>query len=199
MNPSKLKKLIRKLKELADKGVGGEAHNAKRKLDELLEKSGLKLDDVHEQVRTWELTTLNEGSVILEKVIKSIVPDAKIKVEQFKSRLTLEVSMSDIDYQEAVYKYRFIWSAYNQERQLFLSAFQNKNAHLFMPERKNNHHAPVSGAMPPPPPPSMPPVKLNAGEQAMATEEQKRVGMIMSALRFWKYVKTSRMIGKDDN
>jgi len=194
MKQSKLKKLVRKLKALVEKGVGGEAETAKKKLDELLEKHGLKLDDIHEHIRIWELTTLNESSVILEKVIKSICPDAVINVKQHKTRLTIEVAMSDVDYQEVKYKYRFIWGKYNSVRQEVLTACLIKNSHLFVPERKNNKPTPSSDGEKPPP---MPPINLKAGEVPMSTEEQRRVGKLMSAIEVWEYIKTSRMIGSD--
>jgi hypothetical protein len=195
MKPSKLRTLIRKLKALAAGGVGGEAEQAKIKLAELLEKYDIQLDDVQEHIRIWELTTLNEGSVILKDVIKSICPEAVINVKQYKSRLTIEVAMSDADYQEAVYKYKFVWSAYNRERQLFLSAFKNRNSHLFTPER-NSRTNPASASQGEKPP-IMPPIQLVAGEVPMATEEQKRVGIIMSALKMWRYIRTNRMIGNE--
>src|SRR3990167_8655776 len=137
MNEHKLRKRIKKLRALAERGMGGEAENARRLLDELLKEHGIKLEDVGEQIRVWEMTTLNEGSSISEKVIKSVCSEAVITVKQYKSRLIIEVPLSEIHYQEVRKKNLFFWHAYNEERTIFLSAFFNRRAEYFMPEQKD--------------------------------------------------------------
>ena len=196
MKRSKLKKLIKKLKALAERGVGGEAVNAQSKLDALLKKHNIKLDDVSEFLRIWELTTLNESSVILEKVIHSVAPDSTINVKRNKSRLTIEVALSDEEYMEVKDKYRFIWAGYNSERQTFIAAFFNKNSSLFIPDFKKNKAQTSKDESPAPEPP---PVDLKQGEAPMSTDEQKRVGNMMLGLRYLKYVRPRRKLGDEED
>lgn len=53
MNTEKILEVARKLAELAARGVDGEAVNAQAKLDELLRKHKLTLDDLGREVRKW--------------------------------------------------------------------------------------------------------------------------------------------------
>ena len=201
MNEHKLRKRIKKLRALAEHGIGGEAENAKRLLDELLKEHGIKLEDIGEHIRIWEMTSLNESGVILEKVIKSVCPEATIIVKKHKSRLIVEVPLSDIHYQEVRQKHKFFWDAYNDERKIFLSAFFNKNAEYFIPERKDkpnpNPHPSNSDSKQQPPhiPTPTPPLQdvPDTLGNPMNTWERKRVGIMMQALRFLHYVKLTRM------
>jgi hypothetical protein len=201
MNEHKLRKRIKKLRALVERGVGGEADNARRLLDELLKEHQMELEDFGEQVRTWEMTTLNEGSSILEKVIKSVCPEAVITVKQYKSRLLIEVPLSEIHYQEIKQKNLFFWRAYNEERKYFLSAFFNRHAEYFIPLRKdkpkeNPNPTGADGKDKPPPPPPPPPPPLqdvpDTPVDPMTMWERKRVSIIMSALRWLKYDKALR-------
>lgn len=131
MNKEKAIKLAKKLKALAERGIEGEKNNARVRLDALLKQYGLEEYQIIEGLRTFERTTLNEGSVILERIIKSVNPDAQIMVKQFKTKLILEVILSDIEYREIRQKYKFFWRAYNRERKLLLTSFFNRHYAYF--------------------------------------------------------------------
>lgn len=122
MNREKAIKLAKKLKALSERGVEGERQSAKQKFDAIIDKYGLMPDEIGDTIKVFERTTLNEGSVILDHVIKSVVPDAKIFVKQIKSKLIIECEMSDIEYREVNQKYRVFWKNYNKGRKLYLSA-----------------------------------------------------------------------------
>ena len=142
MNKEKAIKLAKKLKALAERGVHGEKNSAQEKLDALLKEHGLELYQIEENMRTFERTTLNEGSVILERIIKSVNPDTKIIVKQHKTKLIVEVILSDIEYREVRQKYKFFWRAYNRERKLLLTAFFAQHQDYFTTEvrPKNFQH-----------------------------------------------------------
>jgi hypothetical protein len=131
MSKEKIIKLAKKLKALAERGIDGEKSNAKDKLDALLKKYDLAEYQITDGLRTFERTTLNEGSVILERIIKSVNPEAQIMVKKIKTKLIIEVILTDIEYKEVRQKYRFFWRAYNRERKLLLSAFINKHWDYF--------------------------------------------------------------------
>jgi len=160
MNREKAIKLAKKLKALSERGVEGERHSAKQKFDAIVDKYGLMPDEIGDTMKVFERTTLNEGSVILEHIIKSVVPEAKIFVKQIKSKLIIECEMSDIEYREVNQKYRCFWKGYNKGRKLYLSAFVNKNFQHLKPAKKHEskHGGFDVGKMgqefsePPPPP-----------------------------------------------
>lgn len=137
MNREKAIKLAKKLKALSERGVEGERRSAKQKFEAIIDKYGLMPDEIGDTIKVFERTTLNEGSVILDHIIKSVVPDAKIFVKQIKSKLIIECEMSDIEYREVNQKYRCFWKNYNKGRKLYLSAFVNKNFHHLKPAKKH--------------------------------------------------------------
>lgn len=143
MNKEKAIKLAKKLKALAERGIQEEKTNAQEKLDALLKKYELELHQITDGLKVFERTTLNEGSVILERIIKSVNPEAQITVKQLKTKLIIEVILSDIEYKEIRQKYKFFWRAYNRERKLLLTSFFNKHYSYFnpMPANKNNSPA----------------------------------------------------------
>jgi len=142
MNREKIIKTAKKLKALADRGVGGEKESARKKLDALLKEHGLEESQLVDGLRVFERTTLNEGSVFLDHIIKSVNPDAKINVKQNKTQLLVEVVLTDIEYKTVRQRYKFLWRAYNRERKLLFSAFLNKH-HDYIGRNNNNsgsHH-----------------------------------------------------------
>jgi hypothetical protein len=127
MSREKAIKLAKKLKALAERGVEGEKDNAKEKLVALLKEYNLEEHQISDGLRTFERTTLNEGSVMLERIIKAVNPNAQIMVKQISSKLILEVILTDMEYIEVRQKYKFFWRAYNRERKLLLTSFFNKH------------------------------------------------------------------------
>lgn len=120
-------KLAKKLKALADRGIDGEKNNARERLNSLLKEHGLEEYQIADGLRTFERTTLNEGSVFLTHIIKSVNPDARINVKQRKTQLIMEVVLSDIEYKEVRQKYKFFWRGYNRARKLLLASYINKH------------------------------------------------------------------------
>lgn len=133
MSKEKVIKLAKKLKALAERGVEGERDSAREKLSSLLKEHSLDEHLLVEGLRIFERTTLNEGSVILERIIKSVSPESKITVRQHKTQLMIEVVLSDIEYKEVRQKYKFFWRGYNRLRKLLLTAYFNKHYAYFNP------------------------------------------------------------------
>lgn len=200
MELRKLKKLAYKLKAVEDTGIGGEAESAHARLDELLTREGYTRADIFgsDSTRVFHMTTLNECSRILEKVIRSVNADSEIVVEEYKTKtgekdknkVTVKVLLSNEDYAEVVNKYRFFWKAYNEERELLFSAFLNRHGNYFVPERKaKNEEGGGYGS------------RFGGGDaeeiiqhklEVFNPKELKRVSVIMSALKPLQYLKKSQ-------
>lgn len=182
MNTAKAIKLAKKLKELADKGVGGEAGNAKAKLDALLKKYNLNAEEIFGEEReyVWKLTTINESSSILNRAILSIKPDAKVVTEVNGIVLLVKVSLTQKEYNKIRKKHIFFWNAFNKVRATLLSAFFNKHSHYFIPRVQLKKDFFDAGAVRQPPPKDNPHVE---GEvEVMSTAEQRMVGEMMRIL-----------------
>lgn len=218
MNREKAIKLAKKLKALSERGVEGERSSAKKKFDAIVDKYGLLPDDIGDTMKIFERTTLNEGSVILEHIIKSVVPDAKIFVKQIKSKLIIECEMSDIEYREVNQKYRYFWKNYNKGRKLYLSAFVNKNFQYLKPAKKHESKyggfdvGKMSQEVPEPPPPpqqeEMPPPTNDSSDNSnngqpkkrdLSREETIRVRIIMKALDDLYYASILNALDSDNN
>jgi hypothetical protein len=52
-------------------------------------------------------------------------------VNQIKTKLIIEVTLTDLEYKEVRQKYKFFWRAYNRERKLLLSAYINRHWSYF--------------------------------------------------------------------
>lgn len=125
MSREKAIKLAKKLKALADRGIEGERDNARERLEKLLKEYGLEEYQLSDTLKTFERTTLNEGSVILERIIKFIKPDAQINIRTIKTKIIIEVELTDIEHRQIKQRYKFFWRAYNRERSSLLTAFFN--------------------------------------------------------------------------
>jgi len=205
MSKEKAIRTAKKLKALVDKGIGGESHNAKRKLDSLLRKYNLSASEVFgtDVEYVWEnMTTLNESNAILNRVILSIRPDAKIEIERKGVRLTIKVMLTEKEYKQIKRKHKHFWNEYNKDRALFLSAFFNVNSHYFIPRTKVDKKFYDAGAVVKPPPKDNP--EAQGKVENMSTEEQQRVGMYMKAMRRIYYsldddeINDFKMIGRNN-
>lgn len=214
MNKDKAIQVAKKLKALRDKGAGThEGENAGRKLQDIIRKYGLDENDfLQELPRTFERTTLNEGSTLLKRIIESVAPDAKVTVTQDKTRLFIKCPLTDAEHMEVSRKYAFFWKAYNEERQLFLTAFLNKHHSHFMSEaelkrwkdeeERNNWEG--NGGKPPAgnpdaqnPKSSIPNPK--SGGTPMNQTEQYKVRGFMQFMKRLVYGKNERMLDADKN
>lgn len=197
MADEKIIRLAKKLHALAEGGIEGEAESAKRQLDRLLERHGLELGEICDITRQFEMTSLNESSTILDRVIKSVAPKAVIHVEQHKSRLTIKVALSDIEYKEIKQKYAFFWKAYNEERKILLSAFLNKNYKFFMPESKLNKNNSKEKIFSPDDIPRD--IDEDKTIVPMNNREISKMEKMMMALNDLNYTKTSKLIDIKSN
>lgn len=145
MENSKQIELLKKLKALADKGVGGEATNAKTLLDKMLEKHGMSIEDLErEELQDYYFSVEGIDKKILAQCAKRVSYDIKIydipvKIAK-KHKLAGNVFVTcnvaqfiEIEQMFAVYS-----KLYKEEVKIFFSAFLAANDLLInTPEPKS--------------------------------------------------------------
>lgn len=121
--------LARALKELWERGEGGEAINAEKMLRDLLQKNGMTLADIEEEkveMRFFTVTPMEENIFV---IVAANVLGAEIVNRTYKSRDTpnvwaLETNNSDFIELEA--KYDFYKRAFKEEYDIFVIAFARR-------------------------------------------------------------------------
>lgn len=127
----KIIELLKKLKSLAEKGVGGEKDNAEQMLVNLMKKHGVTMDMLEDEVRHSREFRINEfqkkiffqvaGSVLGGQASYWHDKKSKAKVKSYVFKLT------ELEFLEIKIKFEFYWKAYEEELDVFTSAFIHKN------------------------------------------------------------------------
>ena len=126
--PESVKQLLRKIHTLSVRGIGGEAEVAKRKLDELLLKHNLELEDViHDVVKTYEFPykTTQEEKLILQCYASLGVENPKVfEYTKLGRRLrTLGLDLTPAQYIDLKGMVEYYKVALKKEMNRLLSAF----------------------------------------------------------------------------
>lgn len=137
----------KKIKELAEKGVGGEKQNAQELLSKFLKKNNLTLDDLDsEEKKDWFLNDKDfpkEYNWLMAQIVASVDPTLK-DVVMFREMLKDKKSQSEIKntlgytcsmylfctasyYAEISTKFSVYKDSYDKEADLFRYAFFLKN------------------------------------------------------------------------
>ena len=132
----KIIETLRRLKELADRGEAGEKLSAQLKLNAMLNKYNISIDDldVFKDKRSFEIP-VGMSRDIMTKVIMSIDPYAVIK----NNTDNIEVYLNDIELVEVNTKYEFLNNLYNktdkQIKELLNMAFFSKYNDILSPDK----------------------------------------------------------------
>lgn len=122
----KIKALMVKVKALADKGEGGEKENAKKKLNELLEKYNItKFEEKKYKKRTFKLADFNDCKTIMTHCI--IDTNKNASIEGYKAKKELYVKLSDEEYIDICEKFNHYYPIFHRQRESFVKAFILKN------------------------------------------------------------------------
>lgn len=135
--------LAKKIKALADRGIGGEKVNAQKLLEDLLKRHNINLDDVDNEKRETYFFTLLPGEShnllfqIAGKVNKKIktygrVPEDKIKELSLKGNYFVECTLAE--YIEIEAMYGLYKPLYKKELDVFFYAFCTANNLLIDPD-----------------------------------------------------------------
>lgn len=135
MGESKYIELARKLKALADGGVGGEKVNAKRALDALLKKLMLSEKDIElEQLIEFEYKARTDYERRLLHQIAASVLGKSVRIYSYaRSKVKYYIKAPTAPAIEIQMKYDFYSRLYYDELKIFFRAFIQKHS-LFPPD-----------------------------------------------------------------
>jgi hypothetical protein len=133
---NKVIQLAKKLKELADRGEGGEKNSAEYHLNKLLEKHKLTLEDILEEKRDVRMFKVSkEKETLFFQIVGSVA--GKEATRHHKDRTSIWLNLTTTEYLEIDAKFDFYWRAYKEELGIFYSAFVQKNK-LYCKPSKND-------------------------------------------------------------
>lgn len=140
-----LKKKLLKLQALAERGLGGEAENARRAIERICEQYGVKLEDVLD-IETKHSYTLEigRGKDMMQLFIRCIssVCDIKGMTYSKPTRSSIKIELTALQYADL--SSLFDWHRANYKRELeefrrsFMSAYIGKHDLFFDSEREGN-------------------------------------------------------------
>jgi len=116
--------LAKKLKALAEQGVGGEKENASAMLQRLMDKHGITIDSISNDVKKRRWFTVKTTQLkFLRQVVSSVIGgDYSYFVHpNVKSEIAFE--LTDAEYIEVEAKFDFYWRKYKEDMEIFYSAF----------------------------------------------------------------------------
>lgn len=149
---SKHIELAKKLKALADQGVGGEKINAETMLNALLKKYKITLEEIEgESIKKYFFNLNPEEYRFFHQIVKNVnfsikvygpIPKKKIKTLQIEGNLFIESTASD--YIEIETKFEFYKGLYEEELEIFYNAFLTANKLLALDPDKTRTTADLS-------------------------------------------------------
>lgn len=130
----KIINLARKLKALADRGVGGEKETAYHMLTRLMKQHGITFDDIDGIERVQHEFFVNDNQYKFFRQVVASVIGAPFSVFHLKGdrrkRKPRFIDCTNAEAVEIQAKFDFFWRAYQEEENIFYRAFVQKN-HLY--------------------------------------------------------------------
>lgn len=123
----KIKQTLVKVKALADRGTEGEKKAAEEKLKKLLTKYGIDITEIdNQEVRERDFKHYRDldSRMILVQVIASVRNTA---IFLTKKDHQVHAEMTYNEYIEVLEKYKYFWTLFKKQRDLFKQAFITRN------------------------------------------------------------------------
>lgn len=121
--------LLKKIKALADGGVGGEKTNAEKKLREMMNKLGLTEEDLEEEkivTRIFETGNLKVNKNLFGQIAASVIEDVKIYGSTVSKKIRL-IDCTVAQQVEIEAKFAFYKTRYKHDLETFYLAFIQRN------------------------------------------------------------------------
>lgn len=135
---SKQIELLKKLKALAERGIGGEANNAKAAMDKIMLKYNISLSDLEVvEIKPFFFKATGINNRLLHQIAKSL--DYTIEVFDIKHEYRREyqadvfIKCTHAQFIEIEYKYEVYKKLYKKESEVFFRAFCKANDLLANP------------------------------------------------------------------
>ncbi len=134
---SKQIELIKKLAELAKRGIGGEKANAEAMLAKLMKKHGISWEEIEEDTPDFVIMDILPGvmlSRLFQQVVSAVMPVGQNSVYGLKGRKNKRaVNCTKSQALEIEFQYAIYSKAYQKEEGIFYSAFVQANK-IFNPD-----------------------------------------------------------------
>lgn len=126
---SKLIKLLKKLKALADRGIGGEKINAERMLHDLMQKYNISIEDIEgEKKQIFDFDVPFKYDELFWQIVSNVIVDWNgryTKYKHFKRKFGVE--MTHAEHLEIEAKSDFYYKDFEEQMKIFTSAYIYKN------------------------------------------------------------------------
>lgn len=138
--------LLKKIKALAEQGVGGEKENAQRTLKKLMEKYGITDDDLDdEKVQFFDIKMpkFYNSSALASQVMYSIVgvPTADNRKGLYRRGKSFSIKCTTAEFLEFQAKFKFYCHYFKEELKIFYQAFVQANR--IFPDKKNEEESTI--------------------------------------------------------
>jgi hypothetical protein len=137
--------LLKKLKELADRGVDGEKQTAERMLQQMMKKHGITWEELNGDERTdHEFFASKDQKQFLHQVAASVLGRITVQrlVKDRKYKKSIFIKCTDAEFIEINAKFNFYWQAYQRDLDTFYHAFIQKNRLFKKPEESDYDNQP---------------------------------------------------------
>lgn len=122
--------LAKKLKALAERGHGGEKTNAEDQLKRLIDKYGIKLENIEQPILQFRIFKFDEKDELHKKFVRQIILSVIGLKDFYYSGLihnNWTVEIDDLQFIEISEKIDFYWPIFKSDLEIFYTAFVQKN------------------------------------------------------------------------
>lgn len=124
----KIIELAKKLKALSDRGVGGEKLNASKKLEQIMKKHGLSIEDIEGERKNYTYFKVDKiQHQLFIQIVSSVLGIGFELMKDRRKRGQFVLFLTAFEAVEIQMKYDFYWKLYKDELDIFTSAFIAKN------------------------------------------------------------------------
>ena len=149
MDKKTILELVRKVKKLADRGVGGEAEAAKIKLQRLYEKYNLTDDDfveLQESYNRYFILRHQHDKKLLSNLICMILETPSFGCGESKN--ILRIKLTDDQYNDILASYEYYQRIFDDYSKYLMQAIISRNAIGFIPKPNSNSQPPPEEPVP---------------------------------------------------
>lgn len=128
MDNQKIQEKLKKIKELAERGIGGEKEGARQLYEKLLLKYGLTDSDIDDKIVThWFRFSDELDKKLLTQIFYKVTGSRTYWTKKDKRVNLVGCECTEFECDEIIFYYQFYKEHLQDELDIFLSAFMSKN------------------------------------------------------------------------
>ncbi|MBO5386791.1 MAG: hypothetical protein J6A59_01425 [Lachnospiraceae bacterium] len=130
MDRDKIQEKLKKIKALAERGVGGEKESAIRLYNELLSKYEINEEEIFEEqlLKRWFRYSDDLDKKLLAQIFYKVTGDGQYYEKTDKRKRMIGIECTDFELNEILFYYRFYSEHMKNELDTFIRAFFNMNS-----------------------------------------------------------------------